>query len=80
MRRFGTKVCTEAMNYSKELDQAVKQAKFSAGVIVKMREEYDDENKKVKYFVGDRELCVVNEAVKLGLIYDPTEYMVEQSR
>jgi len=74
------KVCTEARNYSKELDQAVKQAKFSAGVIVKMREEYDDENKKVKYFVGDRELSVVNEAVKLGLIYDPTEYMAEQSR
>ena len=77
----------------KELDEAVKQAKFAADVIMKMREEQvegdTDNDVTVDYFVGDRPLThaevlnlktVVAEGVKLGIVNDPLIYMAERSR
>jgi hypothetical protein len=76
----------------KELDEAVKQAKFAAGVIMKMTEQRSskgENEESIRYYLGERELShaevlnlksVVNEAVKLGLIHDPMNYMSERSR
>ena len=83
----GAQPGTKDLRLPKELDEAVKQAKFAAEVLTNMKEvEEDDGN---KFFVGKRELSaqqvenirtVVTEAVEIGLIDDPLEYLSERSR
>ena len=71
----------------RELDEAVKQAKFAASVLSRVEEK--KENDVTKFFVGDRELSadqlkkmrtVVDEASNLGLIVDPLTIVAERSR
>jgi len=84
---------TKAVRLPKELDEAVKQAKFAAGVLTKMREEatvgLEKGQNMTEYYVGDKKfthqevknLCVVvEEAVNLGIINDPLLLMEERSR
>jgi len=83
---------TKNVRLPKELDEALKQAKFAADVMLKMREDESvDEigRKSIRYFVGSRELSqeqvknlrkVVDEGVKIGIIDDPLEYLAERSR
>ena len=78
---------TKELRLPKELDEAVKQAKFAAEVITKMNEVQGANGPQ--FFLGDRELtsqqvenlrAVLNEAVEIGLIRDPLEYLQERSR
>jgi len=78
---------TKDLRLPKELDEAVKQAKFAADVLTRMKE-VEGENGS-KFFVGNRELnpqqvenirTVVTEAVEVGLIDDPLELLAERSR
>lgn len=83
---------TKNVRLPKELDEALKQAKFAADVMLKMREDESvDEigRKSIRYFVSSRELSheqvknlrkVVDEGVKIGIIDDPLEYLAERSR
>jgi len=84
---------TKTVRLPAELSEAVKQAKFAADVITKIREEHiqgeNNDEDTIKYYVGDRELTrqevqnlriVVQEGVELGIINDPLLLMEEQSR
>uniref|UniRef100_A0A7S4HIB7 Uncharacterized protein n=1 Tax=Odontella aurita TaxID=265563 RepID=A0A7S4HIB7_9STRA len=76
----------------RELEEATKQARFAAETLVRMREERDDDDDgegSVKYFVGDREITprqaedvqkLAREAVAVGLIDDPFLLLEERSR
>lgn len=70
------------------LSTALKQAKFAAAVLSKLREE-EGINGEVKYFVGEKEISAervtllqecVKEAVNAGIIEDPLIIMAERSR
>lgn len=83
----GAQPGTKDLRLPKELDEAVKQAKFAAEVLTNMKEVEEDGGNK--FFVGTRELSskqvenirtVVTEAVEIGLIDDPLEYLSERSR
>jgi hypothetical protein len=72
---------------AKELEMALKQAKFAAAVLTQMREEETDG--KTRYFVGERELTegrvnmlrkCVEESVKAGIIEDPRILLDERAR
>lgn len=72
---------------SRELEEALKQAKFAAAVLLNMREEEGDN--EVRYFVGEKEISkeriamlrkCVNEAVRAGIIPDPEIVLTERSR
>eukprot|EP00804_Cyclotella_cryptica_P002831 CCRYP_009364-RA/>CCRYP_009364-RA protein AED:0.08 eAED:0.08 QI:0/0/0/1/1/1/3/0/1109 len=72
---------------AKELETALKQAKFAAAVLTQMREKENDLG--IRYFVGEREISAdrvnilrkcVEEAVKAGLIEDPEILLTERSR
>lgn len=88
----GAQPGTKHVKLPKELNEALKQAKFAAEVMLNMREEESDGStvgKEIKYFVGDRELTkaqvdnlrmVVAEGVNIGIIDDPLEYLAERSR
>lgn len=78
---------TKKLRLPKELEEAVKQAKFAANVLSKLEDK--EENGTKTYFVGDRRVtteqvsnmrAVVDEASTLGLISDPLEIMTERSR
>ena len=84
---------TADVKLPKQLDEAIKQAEFAAGVLMEMevRETKDETTGQtsVKYFAGKRELTtqqvenlqkVVEGAVKSGIIGDPVEIMAEASR
>lgn len=84
---------TADVKLPKQLDEAIKQAEFAAGVLMEMevRETKDEATgqSSVKYFAGERELTtqqvenlqkVVDGAVKSGIIGDPVEIMAEASR
>lgn len=83
----GAQPGTKDLRLPKELDEAVKQAKFAAEVLTNMKEVEGTEGNK--FFAGDRELTqqqvetihtAVSEAVEIGLIDDPLEYLAERSR
>ena len=83
----GAQPGTKDVRLPKELDEAVKQAKFAADVLIRMKEVEEADGSK--FFVGERELkpqqienirTVVTEAVEIGLIDDPLEYLSERSR
>lgn len=70
------------------LSTALKQAKFAAAVLSKLREE-EGNSDEVKYFVGEKEISkdrvkllqtCVKEAVNAGIIDDPLIIMAERSR
>ncbi len=70
------------------LSTALKQAKFAAAVLSKLREEEGIDG-DVKYFVGEKEISAervtllqacVKEAVNAGIIEDPLIIMAERSR
>lgn len=72
---------------AKELEEALKQARFAAAVLLNMREEEGDD--EVRYFVGEKEISMervlllrkcVKEAVKAGIIEDPEIRLTERSR
>ena len=72
---------------AKELEEALKQARFAAAVLLNMREEESDSD--VRYFVGEKEISTervallqkcVKEAVKAGIIEDPNIRLAERSR
>ena len=72
---------------ARELEEALKQAKFAAAVLLNMREEESDD--QVRYFVGEKEISLdrvamlkkcVKEAVKAGIIEDPEIRLTERSR
>ena len=72
----------------KELDEAVKQAKFATEVLLGMKK-VETSDGSTKFTIGDRELsgsqiakfrAVVEEAVEIGLIEDPLEIKAEASR
>jgi hypothetical protein len=78
---------TKDLRLPKELDEAVKQAKFAADVLSRMKEIEGDNGKE--FFLGERELTpqqveslrtVLNEGVEIGLIRDPLELLEERSR
>ena len=84
---------TADVKLPKQLDEAIKQAEFAAGVLMQMEtKEVKDEvtgEASVKYFSGKKELTtqqvenlktVVEGAVKSGIIDDPVEVMAEASR
>jgi hypothetical protein len=84
----GAQPGTKDLRLPKELAEAVKQAEFAAEVMIKMKE-VEQAGGGSKFFVGDRELkqqqvdnvrTVVTEAVEIGLIQDPLEYLSERSR
>lgn len=72
---------------AKELEEALKQARFAAAVLLNMREEESDT--EVRCFVGEKEISAervallkkcVREAVKAGIIEDPNIQLAERSR
>lgn len=84
----GAQPGTKDLRLPKELAEAVKQAEFAAEVMTKMKE-VEQADGSSKFFLGDRELkqhqvnnvrTVVTEAVEIGLIQDPLEYLSERSR
>ena len=75
------------VHLAKELEEALKQAKFAAAVLLNMREEEGDTG--IRYFVGEKEITTervqllracVNEAVKAGIIEDPEIRLTERAR
>lgn len=79
---------TKDVRLPKELDEALKQAKFAANVMMKV-EETTRADGKATFKVGDQILSeeqvtnlqsVVNDAVEIGLIDDPVELLAEESR
>jgi hypothetical protein len=83
----GAQSGTKDLRLPKELDEAVKQAKFAADVLSRMKEIEGDNGKE--FFLGERELTpqqveslrtVLNEGVEIGLIRDPLELLEERSR
>jgi hypothetical protein len=78
---------TKNTRLPKELDEAVKQARFAATFLSKLEER--EENGVTTYFAGERKLTegqvsnmrtVVDEASTLGLISDPLEVMADRAR
>lgn len=88
----GAQPGTKSVKLPKELNEALKQAKFAAEVMLNMREEESEDSsgeKAINYFVGERELTkaqvdnlrmIVVEGVSIGIIDDPLEYLAERSR
>jgi hypothetical protein len=79
---------TKSVRLPKELDEAVRQAKFAAGVLTNVVEVESKDGLK-SYRVGKRELSeqqvsnlqsVVKEAVEIGLIDDPLLLQQEEAR
>ena len=84
----GAKRGSKKIRLPKELDEAVKQAKFTTEVLLGLKE-VETSDGSSKYTIGDRELsesqianfqAVVDEAVEVGLIEDPLEIKAEASR
>lgn len=88
----GAQSGTKEIRLPKELDEAVKQAKFATDVLTKLREvqkEGSEGGQETQYFVGDKQLtqkqvddlrlCVV-EAAQVGLIENPLVMLAERSR
>ena len=79
---------SKTVRLPKELDEAVRQAKFAAGVLTSV-EEVESMDGLTSYRVGTRELsaqqlsnlqAVVKEAVEIGLIDDPLILQQEEAR
>ena len=83
---------TKEVKLPKQLDEAVKQAQFAAGVLENLKTiEKKDENgcDTLQYFSGKKELTaeqvkalqkLVTEASEIGIINDPINLMAERSR
>ena len=83
---------TSQIRLPKQLDEAVRQARFAAEVVMNLREETQEDEKgdiSVRCFVGEREILpdqlenlrrVVKEAVDVGIIQDPLVRASESSR
>ena len=83
---------TNSVRLPKQLDEALKQAKFAAEVMMNLKEEKSKPSgteRELKYFLGTREIAkdqveklqqVVKEAVEIGLIDDPLARAAEISR
>lgn len=86
----GSKSMAAESKLPKELNEAIKQAKFASEILHRIEErEVEGVNDKKTYFVGERELSeeqvenlleVVNEAVEIGIIQNPLVLMEERSR
>jgi hypothetical protein len=79
---------TRDLKLPKELDEAVKQAKFAADVLMKVKESIGADG-KTQFKLGMHIIApdqisklrvVVDDAVQIGLIDDPLELMSEESR
>ena len=76
----------------KDLQEAVKQAEFAAGALLRLKEVTDEDGSSssaTKYYIGDKEITqeqvqkmrlVLSDAVAIGLIRDPLQLMAERSR
>lgn len=83
---------TKSLNLPRELNEAIKQAKFAAEVLSNIEiveSKNDNGSKREQYFAGKQELSteqvenmrrVVAEATEIGLIDDPLEVMADRSR
>jgi hypothetical protein len=80
---------TRTIRLPAQLDEAVKQAKFAAEVLLNLQEGDNDDNGTKTYKVGKRMLTerqvtnmrgLVEEAVEIGLIDDPLEIQEEAAR
>lgn len=85
----GAQPGTKNVLLPKELDEAVKQAKFAVQVLMSMREVDANDDGPKTFIVGKRVLSpqqisrlrsVMEEAVEIGLIPDPVEIQAEQAR
>lgn len=83
----GAQPGTKDLRLPKELDEAIKQAKFAGEVLTKMNEVQGANGPQ--FFSGERELTsqqvenlrsVLNEAVEIGLVRDPLDYLEQRSR